>query len=318
MKITPLDIHHKKFRTGFKGYNVDEVDQFLDELSAQLDTLYKQNSSMKVKLDETEALVNKYKNLEGALNSALVNAQKLAEDVVSRANSEAHNIVNDAKKEAKDIFDTSVEQRAELMQSIKRLESIDRSAKTKLLNVLEEFTNVINGAEAIVEEKTIKAEEDLSERLHEFIKETVSTETSDENTSAVITEDSQPEAIEEQVEVAIESKEATTATESVTNDTEEKIETPQVQETKDRESVEILNNHPSETVELVNAGAQPEINETEEIIAIDIEKVVSNEEKSLLLNANGHGKSEQNLDNPFADLGDGVPGAIRRKKKINE
>ncbi|MGT2907291.1 DivIVA domain-containing protein [Streptococcus dentiloxodontae] len=45
--ITQKDIFEKKFSTKLRGYNQDEVDEFLDEVAATLDALEKENQSLK-------------------------------------------------------------------------------------------------------------------------------------------------------------------------------------------------------------------------------------------------------------------------------
>lgn len=313
MKITPLDIHHKKFKTGFKGYNVDEVDQFLDELASQLDVLYKENSSMKEKTNESEALVNKYKDLEGALNSALVNAQKLAEEVVAKATAEAETIVGKAKREAKEIFETSVEQRNELMQSIKRLQKLDEDSKTRLLNVLDEFTSVIQGSEAAVDQEIMRKEEHLSEQLDDFMNKAAETD------SAEPSEPAEEVKIEEPAAITIEPQ---AVVQEIPEPVIEKVEdniASQEETPSDVSEISVTNNvvEPAAVTqeEIPVVSTVPEV---ERVIEINADNLVSSEEKSLLLTAGSHTQELGPEDNPFADLGEGVPGAIRRKKKINE
>ena len=47
MPITPMDIHNKEFSRSFRGYNEDEVDQFLDEIVEEFERLYKENLESK-------------------------------------------------------------------------------------------------------------------------------------------------------------------------------------------------------------------------------------------------------------------------------
>lgn len=47
MKITSMDITNKEFKKSMRGYNCDEVDEFLDKISEDYEELYKGNSSLK-------------------------------------------------------------------------------------------------------------------------------------------------------------------------------------------------------------------------------------------------------------------------------
>ena len=53
--LTPLDIENKKFsKQMMNGYNVDEVDDFLDELTVDYEKMYKESTENKTKIDALE------------------------------------------------------------------------------------------------------------------------------------------------------------------------------------------------------------------------------------------------------------------------
>jgi len=45
--LTPLDIHNKEFSRGFRGYNEEEVDEFLDQIVAELEGLLRENEELR-------------------------------------------------------------------------------------------------------------------------------------------------------------------------------------------------------------------------------------------------------------------------------
>ena len=99
---TPLDIENKKFaKQMMNGYSVDEVDEFLDELTLDYEKLYKESNESKRKIDELEASIVKYKNLETTLQNTLVMAQSTADEIKKVAQQEADQIIKDAQGTAK-------------------------------------------------------------------------------------------------------------------------------------------------------------------------------------------------------------------------
>ena len=105
--ITPLDIENKKFsKQMVNGYNVDEVDEFLDELTADYEKLYKENKSLKENTEELHNDVGQYRDIESTLQNTLVIAQKTADDIQNVAKQQAEQIIKDAEYQAK----TSVEE----------------------------------------------------------------------------------------------------------------------------------------------------------------------------------------------------------------
>ena len=96
--ITPLDIENKKFaKQMMNGYNVDEVDDFLDELTLDYGKLYKENAELKAQREELDNNVGKYKNIENTLQNTLVMAQKTADEITAVAKQQAEQIIKDAQ-----------------------------------------------------------------------------------------------------------------------------------------------------------------------------------------------------------------------------
>ena len=100
--ITPLDIENKKFsKQIMNGYSVDEVDDFLDELTVDYTKNYKEVIKLKKEISEITASLEHYKAIEETLQNTLVMAQTTAEDVKNVARQKADQIVNEAKDMAK-------------------------------------------------------------------------------------------------------------------------------------------------------------------------------------------------------------------------
>ena len=99
--LTPLDIENKRFSKTLKGYNVDEVDDFLDQLTLEYEKLYKENAEYKEKIEESRRDLEHYKSVEHTLQNTLVMAQTTAEDIKSMAQKQADQIIRDAQSEAR-------------------------------------------------------------------------------------------------------------------------------------------------------------------------------------------------------------------------
>lgn len=100
--LTPLDIENKKFaRQKIGGYSVDEVDEFLDEITSEYEKLYKENIELKSNQQELTDNVGQYKNIESTLQNTLIIAQKTADEVQEVAKKQAEQIIKDAEFTAK-------------------------------------------------------------------------------------------------------------------------------------------------------------------------------------------------------------------------
>ena len=98
--ITPLEIENKKFsKQMMNGYSVEEVDDFLDELTACYEKLYKESNESQDKIAELNGKLEHYKQIEGTLNNTLIMAQSTAEDIKNVAKQQADQIIKDAESE---------------------------------------------------------------------------------------------------------------------------------------------------------------------------------------------------------------------------
>lgn len=96
--ITPLDIENKKFtKQVMNGYSVDEVDDFLDEVTIDYTKNYKEVAELRRKVEELTASLAHYKGIEETLQNTLIMAQATAEDVKNVAKQKADQIIQEAK-----------------------------------------------------------------------------------------------------------------------------------------------------------------------------------------------------------------------------
>ena len=99
--ITPLDIENKKFsKQMMNGYSVDEVDDFLDDLTIEYEKMFKENAEFKAQIERLNEDVARYKAIEGTLQSTLIMAQPTADEVKEVATRQAEQIIAEAKLSA--------------------------------------------------------------------------------------------------------------------------------------------------------------------------------------------------------------------------
>ena len=122
--ITPLDIENKKFsKQMMNGYSVEEVDDFLDDLTADYGRAYKESSELRLRVDELERSLLHYKTIEDTLQNTLVMAQTTADEVKEVARQQADQILREAEGSAR----SSVENlNQEILMKKKELEDVKK------------------------------------------------------------------------------------------------------------------------------------------------------------------------------------------------
>jgi DivIVA domain-containing protein len=99
--LTPLDVRKKKgdFRRGLRGYEIEEVDGFLDMVAERMESLVRENARLRERTQELSEAVDAFRGREQAMNDALVSAQQLREEIRSQAQREADLRLREAKAE---------------------------------------------------------------------------------------------------------------------------------------------------------------------------------------------------------------------------
>lgn len=119
--ITPLDIENKKFsKQMMNGYNVEEVDEFLDQIMQDYETKCKEVASMTTKMEELNNALNHYKTIESTLQNTLVMAQSTAEEVKNVAKQQADQIIAEAQSEAESIIRNTKESASKALNEIEQ------------------------------------------------------------------------------------------------------------------------------------------------------------------------------------------------------
>ena len=102
--ITPLDIENKKFsKKTLNGYDPEEVDEFLDDLTKDYETLYKQSAEHNREVEELKAKLEHYTQIESTLQSTLLLAQSASEEVKNAAQKQADQIIKESELKAKEV-----------------------------------------------------------------------------------------------------------------------------------------------------------------------------------------------------------------------
>jgi cell division initiation protein len=160
MDLTAQHVLQKQFHDAWRGYNQEEVDDFLDRIAETLTRLERENTALHARLRELDQMVETSRSTEEMLKKTLVTAQKAAEDAIGTARTKAEQLVAEAEERARranDELKTRVataeddvrrktaelerEQEArkrEIQTSVDRLEAFETEIKRRLKSYLEQ------------------------------------------------------------------------------------------------------------------------------------------------------------------------------------
>ena len=140
--LTPLDIENKKFsKQMMNGYSVEEVDEFLDELTIDYEKAYKEGNELREKVDELEKSLSHYKSIEETIQNTLIMAQTTAEEVKEVAKQQAEQIIKEAesgaKKSIEEYEQTIITKKKEMEDMRKQFEVYKAKMESLLISQLE-------------------------------------------------------------------------------------------------------------------------------------------------------------------------------------
>lgn len=100
--LTPQEVSTRAFpKAAFGGYQMTSVDEFLDELTEDYSTLYKENATLKAKMKVLVDKLEEYRATEDSMRSALLTAQKMADNIVAQAEGRKEELLANAEEEAR-------------------------------------------------------------------------------------------------------------------------------------------------------------------------------------------------------------------------
>lgn len=137
MKITPLDVEQKQFRIRFRGFDVREVDSFLEQLAHQFATLISDNEDQKKEIQRLAGEIREYRDREDAFKEAMINSQKALDDMRTNAEKEAELIVAEAEMKAEKILSTTHNRLTQLHEDISELKRQRMQLEVELGTILE-------------------------------------------------------------------------------------------------------------------------------------------------------------------------------------
>ena len=150
--LTPMDIHNKDFKRSFRGYNEDEIDDFLDKVVNDYEKLFRENDRLKEDLARAKKDNEQYQQLEQNLKDTLLVAQKTAEEVTSNARKNAEETRENTAKECAN----------KLHEAEMKAEKIIEDAKTKAQVIVAEYDRLVREKNTFLRKIKVTLESELA------------------------------------------------------------------------------------------------------------------------------------------------------------
>jgi cell division initiation protein len=160
MAIRPVDIRRKEFKSGFRGYDANQVDDFLDEVADEFERTFSENQRMSEEITSLQERLQQFEELEASIREALVHAQQVSQDLRRNAGKEAELIVREAKEQAHRILADSSGRVERVQESYEAL----RKAKQEFAN---DFRYLLKSYLAVMDNADVTSAREIEASLRE-------------------------------------------------------------------------------------------------------------------------------------------------------
>ncbi|WP_424768305.1 DivIVA domain-containing protein [Paenibacillus sp. sgz302251] len=121
MPLSPLDIHNKEFGRRLRGYDEDEVNEFLDQVIKDYESLIRENKELQNQVLGLQERLNHFTNIEETLSKTIIVAQEAADEVRNNAKKEAQLIIKESEKNADRIINDSLSKSRKVSLEVEEL-----------------------------------------------------------------------------------------------------------------------------------------------------------------------------------------------------
>ena len=163
MDISPEEIRSRKFKLRWvSGYDMDEVEAFLNTAASAFETLVKENESLRGKLAEMDGELTDIGRRRKLLEDALVSAQRVIHDMKANAMKEAENVLKEAENQADRWIADANSQVSEIKRELRELTSLRKDYEVKFRFMLESHKEQLEAMRSTENENGQKSTLDLA------------------------------------------------------------------------------------------------------------------------------------------------------------
>ncbi|GAA0444596.1 MAG: DivIVA domain-containing protein [Bacillota bacterium] len=143
MPLSPLDIHNKEFTRSFRGYDEDEVNEFLDQVIKDYEMVIREKKDLKEQVDHLNEKLGHFTNIEETLNKSILIAQETAEELKGNATKESKLIIKEAEKNADRIINEALSKSRRISMDVEELKKQAKVFRTRLKMLVEAQLDMI-------------------------------------------------------------------------------------------------------------------------------------------------------------------------------
>ena len=147
MDLSPNDIRSYEFPNQMRGYDKDEVDNFLEQVAAAMETVKQENLKLSMEVDSLKSQLAGLRQFEETIKNAAIDARRNYDSTVAKAKEEAAEMLATAKKQAEDLVGSRERRVSDIENQLRQLELTRKSYINRFRSLVESHQDIVNEIE---------------------------------------------------------------------------------------------------------------------------------------------------------------------------
>ena len=160
METTPLDIQHQQFRVRFRGFDIREVDTFLEKTAEAFESLHRKNKNLYDEIRRLKNVISDHKEREETFKRTLVSSQKILDQMKENAQKSAELIIANAEVRAEKMLNKAHNRLAQLHEDIAELKRQRIQIEVQIRSIIETHSKLLE-----IGQEEIKAMDEEDSKL---------------------------------------------------------------------------------------------------------------------------------------------------------
>lgn len=146
MSLTPVEIRHVRLDRRVLGYERRAVERLLEEIAASFEDVWRERADLRDEIERLESELQRGREIEEALRSTLLSAERMADELRARAHREADLIVEEARARAREIAGSGEAEQERVHAEIRRLRALEAEVRAEYRAFLAAALERLDGA----------------------------------------------------------------------------------------------------------------------------------------------------------------------------
>ncbi|MCD6186497.1 MAG: DivIVA domain-containing protein [Deltaproteobacteria bacterium] len=144
MKTTPIDIKQQQFKVKFRGFDIHEVDSFLEQMADTFEFMQREIEVLNEKTTRLKLENQGYREREDTFKRAILNSQEVLEQIKDNATKSAEIMIADAEVKAEKILNRAQNRLSQLHEDITELKRQRMQIEVQIRSIIETHTKLLD------------------------------------------------------------------------------------------------------------------------------------------------------------------------------